>query len=460
MSIEKINLPAAVLKIFDVIHEYGAEAYVVGGCVRDTIIGRPVHDWDICTPVLAVDVQKIFEEKGYQVIPTGLQHGTVTAMIDGVGYEITTFRRDGEYSDGRHPDNVEFTSDLVSDLARRDFTMNAIAYNPDFGFVDPFCGMEDIEDRRIRCVGNPEDRFSEDALRILRAIRFACQLDFSLDPTIGWTIGYTNIREKLTQISSERIQGELMKMIICKSFPARLMWHHKVFEMFVPEWKDMFMWQNNSYHIYNVAQHSVRAMSSLQHPYDEDKVLLLAAMFHDIGKPKCYQDDENGIRHFKGHGRVSADITNKILRRLKFDNETRARVVDLIYYHDATFEVGKKYILRWLRKLDIKQFQRLLQLRRADIMAQNPQFAEHRLEKLDAIENLLDDILKLKPCYTLSDLAVNGYDAMAYMHLDTGKEVGYWLEEILKRVVDGQLPNDRNELIQWMVGVTDGWIEF
>ena len=175
MNIEKIDLPAAVLKIFDVIREYGAEAYVVGGCVRDTIIGRPVHDWDICTPVLAVDVQRIFEEKGYQVIPTGLQHGTVTVMIDSVGYEITTFRRDGEYSDGRHPDHVEFTSDLVSDLARRDFTMNAIAYNPDFGLVDPFCGMEDIEDKRIRCVGNPEDRFSEDALRILRAIRFACQ---------------------------------------------------------------------------------------------------------------------------------------------------------------------------------------------------------------------------------------------------------------------------------------------
>lgn len=369
MNIEKIDLPAAVLKIFDVIREYGAEAYVVGGCVRDTIIGRPVHDWDICTPVLAVDIQRIFEEKGYQVIPTGLQHGTVTVMIDGVGYEITTFRRDGEYSDGRHPDHVEFTSDLVSDLARRDFTMNAITYNPEKGFVDPFCGMEDIEDKRIRCVGNPEDRFSEDALRILRAIRFACQLDFNLDPSIGWTIGYTNIREKLSQISSERIHGEFMKMIVCKSFPDRLMWHHKIFEVFVPEWKNMFMWQNNPYHIYNVAQHSVNVMKSLQHPYDDDKVLLLATMFHDIGKPKCFQDDENGVRHFKGHGRVSADMTDDILRRLRFDNKTREKVVELIYYHDATFEIGRKYILRWLRKLGVKQFQRLLQLRRVDMMA-------------------------------------------------------------------------------------------
>lgn len=458
-KIERIDLPAAVLKIFDVIHEYGAEAYVVGGCVRDTIIGRPVHDWDICTPVLAVDVQRIFEEKGYQVIPTGLQHGTVTVMIDGVGYEITTFRRDGEYGDGRHPDHVEFTSDLVSDLARRDFTMNAIAYNPDFGFVDPFCGMKDIEDRRIRCVGNPEDRFLEDALRILRAIRFACQLDFNLDPLIGWTIGYTDIREKLSQISSERIQGEFMKMIVCKSFPDRFMWHYKIFEVFVPEWKNMFIWQNNPYHIYNVAQHSVNVMKSLQHPYDDDKVLLLAAMFHDIGKTKCYQDDENGVRHFNGHGRVSADMTDEILRRLRFDNKTKEKVVELIHYHDATFEIGRKYILRWLRKLGVKQFQRLLQLRRADIMAQNPEYLQTRLEKLNRIESLLDEILEEKPCCTLADLKVRGYDVMKYMHLETGREVGYWLEEILKRVIDGSLMNDRDELIRWMVGITDGWIK-
>ena len=219
------------------------------------------------------------------------------------------------------------------------------------------------------------------------------------------------------------------------------------------------MWQNNPYHIYNVAQHSVNVMKSLQHPYDDDKVLLLAAMFHDIGKTKCYHDDENGIRHFNGHGRVSADMTDEILRRLRFDNKTKEKVVELIHYHDATFEIGRKYILRWLRKLGVKQFQRLLQLRRADIMAQNPEYLQTRLEKLNRIESLLDEILEEKPCCTLADLKVRGYDVMKYMHLETGREVGYWLEEILKRVIDGSLMNDRDELIRWMVGITDGWIK-
>lgn len=444
----KIDLPDDVLQIFDVIHDYGMPAYVVGGCVRDSIIGREIHDWDICTPALVTELENVFIERGYKVILTGIKHGTITVMVNGKGYEITTFRRDGEYSDGRRPDSVEFTCDLEEDLSRRDFTMNAIAYDPEEGFIDPFFGLEDINDKCIRCVGNPMDRFSEDALRILRAIRFACQLDFNIHPSIGWAIGYTDIKEKLSNVSQERIQAELLKMIKRPQFPYRLLANHSVFEMFIPEWKDMFFNQNNPYHIYNVAQHTAKVIENLDK--DCDDIVVLAALFHDIGKPHCYQDAESGFRHFRGHGKVSAELTDSILKRLRFDNDTRKQVVELVMCHDATFEVGKKYIKRWLNKIGVKQFTRLLALRKGDILGQNPTLSKERLDKINRIEKLLDEILIEVPCFSLSNLKVTGNDVMTYMDIKPGKEVGYWLNELLNQVIDGTLENDREELIKWM----------
>lgn len=441
----RIELPEAVKEIFKVIGEYGSTAYIVGGSVRDSIMGRPVHDWDICTPVTINEIFSLFESKGYKVIPTGIQHGTVTVMIDNVGYEITTYRRDGEYSDGRHPDFVEFTSNLVEDLSRRDFTINAMAYNEKDGLIDPFNGMQDIKNHFIRCVGVAKDRFTEDALRILRAMRFASQLEFVIDAEAGYEISH--LYKSLENVSIERINSELCKMIVAPDFCIQMVLYNDVLAQFIPEIKDMFGFnQNNPYHIDNVWNHTVHA---IQYCDSDDLVTCLAVFFHDIGKPHCYTEDENGVGHFKGHGKVSADMTDKIMKRLRFDNDTREKVVQLVYYHDSTFEVEGKYIKRWLNRIGEEQFRRLLELRKADVSAQNPDYIEERLCKIQKIEELLENILSEEQCFSLKDLAVNGNDVMKYMGC-SGKMVGYWLNHLLDMVINGEIENEPYELISYM----------
>ena len=453
----EINLPDDVQEIMSVIKEYGATRYVVGGCVRDSILGREPHDWDICTSMLPGELLVVFEEKGYRVIPTGLQHGTITVHLNGSNYEITTFRRDGKYSDGRHPDTVEFTSDLIYDLECRDFTINAMAYNVEEGLIDPFNGYQDIQDKIIRCVGNPNDRFREDGLRILRALRFSVQLGFKIE--LFTKHAMTDSRSLLNKISFERINSEFMKIIeSSSSHHARmlLLEFEDVLATFIPEFKSTFGFeQNNPYHRYPVYEH---ILTVLKECTDTDIITKLVAFFHDIGKPHCYQDDKNGIRHFKGHGKISADMTDVIMRRLKFDNDTRDKVVQLVYYHDASFEVGKKYVRRWLNKIGVDQFKRLLVLRRADIMGQSELNRDERLQKLDAAKVCLEEVLKEKPAFSVKDLEIDGKDVMKYMLMDECPEVGYWLKHILKMVIDGDLQNNRDDLIHYMIGVTDGWL--
>ena len=453
----KINLPEDVQEIMSVIREYGATSYVVGGCVRDSILGREPHDWDICTSMLPGKLLVEFEEKGYRVIPTGLQHGTITVHLNGSNYEITTIRRDGEYSDVRHPDTVEFTSDLIYDLERRDFTINAMAYNPEEGLVDPFNGCRDIQNRIIRCVGNPDDRFQEDGLRILRALRFSVQLGFKIELLTKRAM--IDNRSLLNKISFERINAEFVKIIeSSSSHRARmqLLEFEDVLAEFIPELKSTFEFkQNNPYHCYPVYAH---ILTVLKECVDADIITKLAAFFHDIGKTHCYQDDDNGIRHFKGHGKVSAEMTDDIMRRLKFDNDTREKVVQLVYYHDTSFEVGKKYVRRWLNKMGVDQFKRLLVLRRADIMGQSKYYREERIQKLDAVKECLEEVLAEKPAFSIRALEIDGKDVMKYMLMDECQEVGYWLNHILKMVIDGHLQNNRDDLIYYMIGVTDGWI--
>lgn len=454
----EINLPEDVQEIMSVIREYGATSYVVGGCVRDSILGREPHDWDICTSMLPGKLLVEFEEKGYRVIPTGLQHGTITVHLNGSNYEITTFRRDGKYSDGRHPDTVEFTSDLIYDLERRDFTINAMAYNVEEGLIDPFNGYQDIQDKIIRCVGNSNDRFREDGLRILRCLRFATKLGFRVDLlTRSALVKQINF---LDNISSERINSELCKIIDASALykSKRLLYTYAfILCHCVPELYDGLNFpQKNPYHKYSVYGHTIVVLQECE---SSDLITKLAAFFHDIGKPHCYQDDENGIRHFKGHGKVSADMTDAIMRRLKFDNDTREKVVQLVYYHDATFEVGKKYVRRWLNKIGVNQFKRLLVLRRADIMGQSELNRDERLQKLDAINNCLEEVLSEKSAFSIKDLEIDGKDVMKYMMMDECPEVGYWLKHILNMVMDGQLQNNREDLIYYMIGVTDGWLE-
>lgn len=449
----RIEVPAPVYYIIQELEKHGHEVYMVGGCVRDSVLGRKPHDYDICTSATPDEILQAFPYE--EIIPTGLQHGTVTILINKEPFEVTTYRIDGDYSDNRRPDNVTFTKNLVEDLRRRDFTINAMAYNPKTGLIDPFNGMEDIKYKKIRCVGSAEDRFNEDALRILRAIRFEAQLNFAGLPETMFEI--ERQYERLKNISIERINSEFCKIVASKQFCVELVLYPNIFSLFIPELKDLIGFrQNNPYHAYDVFDHTVHAIEKCE---SDDLVVKLAVFFHDFGKPHSYQDGEDGIRHFKGHGKVSAEITDSIMKRLRFDNETRNNVVELVYYHDATFEIGNKYVKRWLNKIGEKQFRRLLEVRKSDIKGQKPDYEESRIEKVNNIENILDEILQGQECFSLKDLAVNGNDVKQAMNLKEGKDIGYWLNEILKRVIDGELKNNRDDLIYWMTGITDGWIK-
>ena len=436
----KINIPADANELIHTLQNNGHSSYIVGGCVRDSILGRTPHDWDICTSATPSEMLEIF--KGKKIIETGLQHGTVTVVVNGEPYEITTYRIDGIYSDNRRPDTVTFTDKLVEDLRRRDFTINAMAYNDEEGLIDPFNGMEDIKYKKISCVGFAEDRFGEDALRILRAIRFAAQLEFTIMPGTDWEIHkqYKN----LENISIERINSEFCKIVSSDDFCVELFLYKDVFSLFIPELKDMFFPQNNPWHIWNVFWHTIHA---IEYCDSDDLTVRLAVFFHDFGKPHSYQDGEDGIRHFKGHGKVSADITDSIMKRLRFDNETRNNVVELVYYHDATFEVGKKYVKRWLNKIGEKQFRRLLQVKKADNKAQNLELSSDRIKELSEIEALIDEVLQEDECFSLKDLAVNGKDLIGVGY-KAGKELGNTLNKLLQLVIDGDCPNEKEKLLQ------------
>ena len=437
----KINIPADANELIHTLQNNGHSAYIVGGCVRDSILGRTPHDWDICTSATPSEMLEIFKDK--KIIETGLQHGTVTVVVNGEPYEITTYRIDGIYSDNRRPDTVTFTDKLVEDLRRRDFTINAMAYNDEEGLIDPFNGMEDIKYKKISCVGFAEDRFGEDALRILRAIRFAAQLEFTIMHGTDWEIHkqYKN----LENISIERINSEFCKIASSDDFCTELLLYKDVFSLFIPELKDMFDFpQNNPWHIWDVFGHTIHAVEYCD---SDDLVVRLAVFFHDFGKPHSYQDGEDGIRHFKGHGKVSADMTDSIMKRLRFDNETRNNVVELVYYHDATFEVGKKYVKRWLNKIGEKQFRRLLQVKKADNKAQNLELSSDRIEELEEIELLIDEVLQEDECFSLKDLAVNGKDLIGVGY-KSGKELGNTLNKLLQLVIDGDCPNEKEKLLQ------------
>lgn len=443
----KINIPTDANRIIHTLQSSGHKAYVVGGCVRDSIINRLIHDWDICTSATPDEMLEIFKDE--RVIETGLQHGTVTIVMNGEPYEVTTFRIDGVYSDNRRPDNVTFTSDLIEDLRRRDFTINAMAYNDEEGLIDPFNGLEDIEWKKIRCVSSAKDRFNEDALRILRAIRFASQLGFVMMPETDWEIHqqYKN----LENISIERINSEFCKIAVSDDFCVQMVLYRDVFALFIPELKVMFEFsQNNPWHIYDVFQHTVYA---IEYCKSNDLVVKLAVLFHDIGKPHSYQDGEDGIRHFKGHGKVSAEITDNIMKRLRFDNETRNNVVQLVYYHDATFAVGKKYVKRWLNKIGEEQFRRLLEVKKADNKAQNLELSKEMIKNINNIEMILNEVLQEEECFSLKDLAVNGKDLMDIGY-KSGKNLGNALQRLLDCVIGEEISNNKEELLK----LAKGWL--
>lgn len=437
-----MNLPMDVKFILDKLHSSGLEGYVVGGCVRDTLLGKEPKDWDICTNAKPEKVMSVFE--GFNIIPTGLQHGTVTVVINHIGYEITTYRVDGDYSDGRHPDSVSFTSSLVEDLSRRDFTVNALAYNEVEGIVDIFGGIDDLRRKRIKCVGKAVDRFNEDALRILRALRFSSVLGFDID--IETKKAIFEVYKNLDKIAKERINAEFSKLILGVNNVKILREYEKIIFYIIPELRKLKGFeQNNPYHTFDVWVHSLKTLYEIK---EKDLELRLSALFHDIAKPICYSVDEKGIGHFYEHPEKSAEITEKIMKDLKFSNEEIYNVITLIKNHDNQLSSTKKCLRKILNKMEMPLLLRLLELKKADIKAQNPKYIS-RLNEIKDFEKVIENFSVEDECFSLKHLKVNGNDLIS-MGIKPGKQMGEILNNLLSLVVEEQLVNERDELLKYI----------
>lgn len=437
-----MRLPEDVKFILDTLHKNGLEGYVVGGCVRDTLLGKEPKDWDVCTNAKPEKVMSVFD--GFNIIPTGLQHGTVTVVINHIGYEITTYRVDGDYSDGRHPDSVSFTSSLAEDLSRRDFTVNALAYNEVEGIVDIFGGIEDLRRKRIKCVGKAIDRFNEDALRILRALRFSSVLGFDID--IETKKAIFEVYKNLDKIAKERINAEFSKLILGVNNVKILREYEKIIFYIIPELSKLKGFeQNNPYHTYDVWMHSLRTLYEVN---EKDLELRLAALFHDIAKPDCYSIDENGVGHFYEHPEKSAEITERIMKDLKFSNEEIDTVITLIKNHDNQLSPTKKCLRKILNKMEMPLLLRLLELKKADIKAQNPKYLD-RLNDIENFENVIENFSVEEECFSLKHLKINGNDLIS-LGIKPGKQMGEILNNLLSLVVEEQLVNERNELLKYI----------
>ena len=438
-----IQLPEKVKLIINCITEAGYEAYAVGGCIRDSILGRVPDDWDITTSATPRQVKQLFR----RTIDTGIQHGTVTVMLDREGFEVTTYRIDGKYEDGRHPTEVTFTPNLEEDLKRRDFTINAMAYNEQSGLVDLFGGIQDIKAGIIRCVGDARARFTEDALRIMRAIRFAAQLGYRIEGETGEAI--SELAPNLRQISAERIQVELTKLVnSAHPETMRTVYDTGVAAIILPEFQAiMETAQNHPHHCYSVGEHTLCAMQQVE----RKKELRLAMLFHDIGKPRCLTVDEEGITHFYGHAQVSAEIARQILRRLRYDNYTTNTVYKLVLYHDSIGgkEPTRRMVRRAVNKIGEDIFSMLFAVRRADILAQSETFQEEKLKSLAEWQALYEEILERKECVSLKTLALTGSDLIA-LGMQPGKALGETLHEMLELVLDHPEYNTREYLTQWL----------
>ena len=437
----RIAIPEKANYIIKTITDAGHEAYVVGGCVRDSILGREPGDWDITTSAKPEEVKALFR----RTIDTGIQHGTVTVMLDKEGFEVTTYRIDGKYEDSRHPKEVTFTPNLVEDLKRRDFTINAMAYNDESGLVDIFGGLADIESKTIRCVGDARERFQEDALRIMRAIRFSAQLGYTIEEQTCDAI--KELAPTLKNISAERIQVELTKLI---SSPhpdtLRMAYEMGVTKVILPEFdKIMETPQNHPHHIYNVGEHTLKALLEV----DAERILRLAVLLHDIGKPETLTIDEEGLTHFHGHEAVSAEMSRVILRRLRFDNGTISQVTKLIKYHDYgnSVEPDLRMVRRAVNKIGEDIFPMLLQVKRADTMAQSEYMRREKLDNLEQWKILYDRIIEEKQCVSLKTLAVTGTDLIA-MGMKPGKEIGEMLHKLLDVVLENPEYNTKEQLLQ------------
>lgn len=433
-----IHPPKQVLRLMERLQEKGFEAYAVGGCVRDSLLGRTPHDWDLACSALPEETMQALSE--FHIFSTGLKHGTVTILVEDMPVEITTYRVDGAYSDGRHPDAVAFSRNLTEDLARRDFTVNAIAYRPGEGLVDPYNGLHDLHSRTLRCVGDPRRRFQEDALRILRALRFSSTLRFTIEKATSYAIFQQ--RALLQQISEERIHVEFCRLLCGRDAERVLRKYREVIAVFLPEVTPMAgLDQRSPYHIYDVWEHTLHAVGAIA-PEPE---LRLAIFLHDIGKPRCFSLDAKGIGHFYGHQNIGAEMAETILTRLRFSKEMIRTVATLVKYHDVSITDDEVRVKRWLNRLGEPMFRKLLAVNRADTLAHSPA-ASLRMEMIDREAALLEKILAGQACFQLKDLAVHGEDLLQ-LGITKGPELGNLLRALLNAVLENRCFNQREALL-------------
>ena len=434
----QIILPEKVQYILHTLEEAGFEAYAVGGCVSDSLLGREPDDWDITTSARPQQVKAVFP----RTIDTGIQHGTVTVMMGKEGFEVTTYRIDGEYEDSRHPKEVIFTANLVEDLKRRDFTINAFAYNDRSGIVDAFDGMTDLQNGIIRCVGEAKERFTEDALRMMRAVRFSAQLGYSIEEKTKEAI--IELAPNLKNISAERIQVELVKLLQSPHPDyLRIAYDLGITKVILQEFdRAMETPQNNPHHVYNVGEHLLHTLLYVK----TDRSLRIAALLHDIAKPDTEETDSDGISHFHGHADAGEEKAAAILRRLKFDNDTISKVKKYVKYHDYKIEPRPRAVRRALNKIGKEYFEQILELKQADMLAQSTYQREEKEENLRQVRALYEEILRKEECVSLKELALTGKDLME-LGVPQGKQLGMILQQLLEDVLENPEHNTREYLV-------------
>lgn len=426
--------------IIDKLRDSGYGCYAVGGCVRDSLMGKEPHDWDFTTSAKPDDIERVFAD--YKTVTVGKRFGTVAVILDGHPYEITTYRIDGDYSDMRHPDEVQFSEQLSDDLARRDFTVNAMAYNDTDGLMDLYGGQEDLAYGVIRCVGEPTERFSEDALRILRALRFAATLGFSVEAKTSEAI--LRQRRLLSDIAAERIREELLKLLCGEKADFVLRCYRSVIAVFIPELQGTFDFEQHSkHHNRDVYRHTIAAV----HNIAPDPILRVTMLFHDIGKPLSQTTDKYGACHYKNHQKVGEAMTREILRRLCMPTAFIDEVCTLIRYHDERFKPDAVRLKSYLKLLGADIMQKLLVIQRADILAQSSYLREEKLSTLASVVEELNRILDSGECYNLRMLAVNGSDLL-HIGISSGVKIGRILDDLLDMVIKGELANEKAVLLE------------
>ena len=438
---EKIKMPVQAREIIEKLRYAGHEAYIVGGCVRDSILEKDPADWDITTSASPVEIKELFP----YTIDTGIEHGTVTVMIDHQPFEVTTYRVDGKYQDHRRPTQVHFTKSLKEDLLRRDFTINAMAYNDDDGLIDLYGGLADLKNGMIRCVGEAAQRFDEDALRILRALRFQAQLGFQVEEETKAAI--RRQARFLKDISAERIQVELDKLLV-SDHPEVLIDAYKlgVTEIVLPEFDIMMETpQNNPHHKYNVGMHTIEGLKQIE----ADHILRWTMLLHDVGKPEARVEGKEKD-HFKMHPVIGEKIAEKVLRRLKFDNQTLRQVKTLVLWHDRRFggvkEINIRTVRRWVSEIGPEMFEKPMKIQKADISAQSDYQREEKEAILSGTKQLFAKILEEQNCLSVKQLAVGGTDLIE-AGVPQGKEVGEMLHWLLDQVLEKPSLNTKETLM-------------